>query len=315
MPDPNEVGSAKIVLEVDDSGVKGAINEAKEQVKQVGDEADTANRKGGRMFRSLGQGADSLAAKLGKMTGIVGAISAATVALGAAWKAVNDYVRDGAEIAGEYLSQFDSVGDAEGSLRAIGDRLNEVNAELARLESKPFSIFGRSRKQIEEEIAALRDAQLSISRQVRQQRKLEAQEAAQAFKEEAQRLADDIAYSFLPQELQIQRQAALQREAFIKAAEEAGVAIGSAEAKRALDAINKRAEIEIEALRKADEEKRQLEQEEQRRRIEAAKREAEAFAEQLREGLNGIFSADFTTRLDSIAQALKEGNNAVRRLK
>ena len=314
MAGPEEVAKAKVTIEGDISGLKDSVQEAVDETEKLGDASDRTSERGGSMFRRLGRGAEDVAAKLGKMTGIVSAITAATVALGAAWKAVNDYIRDGSELADEYLKTFDTVADAEGSLKAIGDRLVEVNAELERLEAKPFSIFGRSRKQIEEEIETLRKAQIQVSRQVRAQRERDAKDAAEAFKREAEAVAEDIIYSFLPDDLQIQRAANAQREAFIKAAKEAGVAIASEEVQNALRAIDQKRDIEIEAYREAQREKERIDAEAARKRIEQARREADAYADRLKERLDGIFGADSLSTLPGLEQALRDIDRNVGRL-
>jgi hypothetical protein len=315
MAGPEEIGKVKITVDADTSGVKAKLSGAKDEVKDFGREAESAGDKGSDAFRKVGDKAEGAVSKLSKMTGAVGAVVAAISGVVAAVKAVNDYLKDGSKLANEYLKQFDTVANAESSLDAIGKRLIEVNAELERIQAKPFTILGRSKKQIEEEIAALRDAQQSISRQVRAQRAQEARETAEAFKKEARKVANDIEESFLPGDLKTQRAAQRQKDALIAAAKEANVAIASDEVQNALRKIDQEAEILIEAYRQAEQEKIRTEQQESQRRIEMARNEADAYAERLREKISGIFGADFTTRLDNLTAAVRDGNNAIRRLK
>lgn len=315
MASPEEIAKAKITVEADISGVKPAISDAKKEVKGLGDEAETTGKRGSSALNKIGSGAESVASKLGKVTGAVGAVAGGVVAIGTAIKAVNTYLKDGAKLADEYLKQFNSVTDADAALKGINDRLIEVNAELERLQARPFSITGRSKRQIQEEIEALRSAQSSISRQVAAQRRQAARDSAEAFKEEAQRVARDIEESYLPGDLQIQRTAQRQKEALIKAAEEAGVAIASIEAQNALKRIDQQAEIQIEAYRRAEQEKVRLEQEESRRRIQMVQKEADAFADRLREQISGIFGDEFTTVFDQISSAGRDIADAIARNK
>jgi hypothetical protein len=315
MAGPEEIGKAKITVEADTSGVKASMAGAKKEVKDFGREADNAGDKGDKAFKKIGTGADAAVSKLSKMTGAIGAVVAAISGIVTAVQAVNEYLKDGAKLANEYLKQFDSVGNAEGSLEGIGKRLIEVNAELERLQARPFSIGGRRKVQIEQELAVLRDAQRSISQQVRAQRAQEAREAAQAFKDEAARVAQEIEDSFLPNDLRTQRAAQRVKDALIKASEEAGVAIASQETQRALQRIDEQANIQIQAYRRAEQEKIRLEREEEQRRVAMAKREAEAFAASLGQALDGVFGADFTTRLDTIAGAIERNTNGLGRLK
>lgn len=315
MAGPEEIAKAKITVEADVSGVKPAISDAKKEVKGLGDEAEKAGSKGSGALNKIGASAEGVASKLSKVTGAVGAIAAGAVAIGTAVKALNEYFKDGKKLAADYLKQFDSVQNAEAALEGISARLIEVNAELERLQAKPFSITGRNKRQIEQEIETLRNAQLSVSRQVKAQREKDARDAAEAFKEEARRVARDIEESYLPGDIQIQRAAQRQKDAFIKAAEEAGVAIANAEAQLALKRIDQQAEIQIEAYRRAEQEKIRLEQRESQRRIEMVEKEADAFANRLRDQIAGIFGDEFTTVFEQIAPAVRDVADSVARLK
>lgn len=73
----------------------------------------------------------------------------------------------------------------------------------------------------------------------------------------------------------------------------------------------KQNDAERERQRIADEAQRARDAESAARLISSAEQAAEAFSR----GLDGIFGADFTTRLDNLTAAVRDGNNAIRRLK
>jgi hypothetical protein len=75
--------------------------------------------------------------------------------------------------------------------------------------------------------------------------------------------------------------------------------------------LERQLEGERERQRVADEAQRARDAESAARQVEAAQRAAQSFAD----ALNGVFGADFTTRLDTIAGAIERNTNGLGRLK
>lgn len=319
MPSSDEIGKAKIVVEADVTGLKKDLKDAKSNVEDFGNEAESSSNKAADGLKGVGSAADSVAAKLSKVTGIIGAFAAAITGVVNAFNALKEYFRDGEELADEFKKGIDSIGNAEGALEKLNQKIIEVGAELNRLESSPLTIFGRNKEQIEEELEALRKTRLSISRQVKIQREREAKETADAFIEAAKKIQEQVEISLLPSEEQVRANAEIQKQQLIKAAEEARVEIDNAALQSALDAIDRKAKAEIEAERKVVAERERLENE----RIEKqAEREAKMLAAAIERELTGVFAAlttsfgtGFTTQLGAITGKIDEAVDELRKVK
>lgn len=319
MPSSDEIGKAKIVVEADVTGLKKDLKDAKSNVEDFGNEAESSSNKAADGLKGVGSAADSVAAKLSKVTGIIGAFAAAITGVVNAFNALKEYFRDGEELADEFKKGIDSIGNAEGALEKLNQKIIEVGAELNRLESSPLTIFGRNKEQIEEELEALRKTRLSISRQVKIQREREAKETADAFIEAAKKIQEQVEISLLPSEEQVRANAEIQKQQLIKAAEEARVEIDNAALQSALDAIDRKAKAEIEAERKVVAERERLENE---RIQKQAEREAKALAAALERELAGVFASlttsfgtGFTTQLGAITGKIDEAVDELRKVK
>lgn len=317
-----KVSGAKIEIEADIDPLKKGVGEARKEVNTLGADGDKAGRKLSGGMAKAGKGADNLAASLGKVTGIIGAVVAAVAAVGAAWKAVNDYIRDGKKLANEFLKELDTVADASGSLEQINKRMIQVGAELEKKNAGGIgALTGRKRAQIEAEYEALGKRQLAISRQVRQQMRNEERKEREAgladLKQQLATINEDAAMALLPDADQLEIMAAVQASALKKAAIKAGIEADDEAFVRAIKNIEERAGKEAEKMREIEAEKSRLEaqriEENAQKQIEAAVKAAEAFGEAAASSLFGSTS-DFTTRLDTILGEIQSiGRNQGRR--
>jgi len=129
------------------------------------------------------------------------------------------------------------------------------------------------------------------------------------------KIAEGLSISLLPEDEQIRANAELQIEQLKRIAKEGGIDSDDFILRAAITAVEEIREKNLEAIREQerikDEAQRARDAESAAKQIESAQRAAEAFAR----GLDGIFGADFTTRLDNLTAAVRDGNNAIRRLK
>lgn len=122
------------------------------------------------------------------------------------------------------------------------------------------------------------------------------------------------------QEDRIRRQAEIQKNALIRAAREAGIAIEDVLLQSNLATIDEIARRQTDALRKANQEalaERERREKEANDRIAKAQREAiEREFRGLAQSLNGIFGGDgFTTKLDQVIAEVRRASHEIRGLK
>ena len=224
----------------------------------------------------------------------------------------------------------------------LQERLKEANKELEdaqRLLKFEGSIAG------EETIQRVADAQAEVNRLTQEGNDLlktyadNRERAARVAEEEAEReaeraraeeesikkraasleslgkIAEGLSISLLPEDEQIRANAELQIKELERIAKEGGIDSDDFILRAAITAVEEIREKNLEAIREQerikDEAQRARDAESAAKQIESAQRAAEAFAR----GLDGIFGADFTTRLDNLTAAVRDGNNAIRRLK
>lgn len=309
----NKIGEASIEVSVDNAKLKQGVQEAKDEVKSIGTEADKTGGKVSGSFRKMGKGADGLAASLGKVVGILGAVVAAVAAVGKAWQAVNDYMRSGKKLAQEFASELDTVSDTSGSILKINERLLNVGLELEKKQRGGFgALGGRNKAQIQAELDELTKMQVSASRQRRQQIKTEdrkeREDANREMVKQIETINAESALSLLPDDAQIEIRAAVQATALKKAAIKAGVDVDDEALQRAIKNIEDIAMKEADEMRKLEAEKKRLEleriEEAAQKQIDASTRAADAFGERAGQALFGSSGA-FTTRLDTILSEIQ----------
>jgi CxxC motif-containing protein len=314
MASKNEIAEASVGINADISGLKEGVQEAKTEVETLGNEGEAAGSKTEGAMRGAADGTEDLAASLGKAAGIAGALVAAVSSVAKAYEAISDYVKSGETIADLFLVNQDSVNSTQQVLDNINKKIQEVGSELAKKEEGGLSsLAGRLKSQIEQELEALRDSQLSISRQLKQQReaalKEELENAKQTVKSQIDILNEEFEIGILPDEDQINIRAVAARKALTKAAIDAGIEYGDANLKLALENISKEAQARID---KNKEVVRLKHEDELKRTEELANKQAKAFADAMKRELSGIAdslfgsTSDFTTRLDTIVSDLKE---------
>ena len=319
-------GIARWLFDADTSKLKQGADEAKEAVKEVGDEAERTESRGSQAFGKLGEniegrteGLRKFAGALGAVVGIAAGVAGALTAVVSAVKAINDYTKDGAKLFNEWAKGLDTVGDTEGALKQVQDRIAEVSMELEAKEAGGLgSLMGRQREQIAEELDELRQLNIRLSRQVRAQRnkdnkdtveeaKETAKQVADAFIEQQIRAEEDAEIQFLPEEEQIKERARLMRDRFREAAIEAGVDLNESVVQARLAQIDREEERKLEALQErirleneAAEERIRMETE---AKIKAAQEAAEAFAKQLSTSTDNL-----TMQLGTIIKGIRDIN-------
>lgn len=298
MPDPSEVGKAKIIVEADTSGVKASLRDAKNETEKLGAASDKSAAKISKNAKKSTSSINAMGSSLTKVqevfskliipvalvTGITTLIKKITEVREEAAKfrkelqAVSDISYD--KLRGILVSeQFDELGQSIAALEE--QRRAEVNKTLEAFEAKSQSTINALRSGVKDLIGL----DLGFDRE----------EAAAATEAAIERINSNYASliekqkeAFKEQEQEQERLAAIEAQK-----------VADAEAEKTA-ALQKRLQIEAQAAaqRNAD-------------MILAAEQAAEAFAEKF----DQVIGADFTTRLDSIAAALTRGNNAIGRLK
>jgi hypothetical protein len=298
MPDPSEVGKAKIIVEADTSGVKASLRDAKNETEKLGAASDKSAAKISKNAKKSTSSINAMGSSLTKVqevfskliipvalvTGITTLIKKITEVREEAAKfrkelqAVSDISYD--KLRGILVSeQFDELGQSIAALEE--QRRAEVNKTLEAFEAKSQSTINALRSGVKDLIGL----DLGFDRE----------EAAAATEAAIERINSNYASliekqkkAFKEQEQEQDRLAAIEAQK-----------VADAEAEKTA-ALQKRLQIEAQAAaqRNAD-------------MILAAEQAAEAFAEKF----DQVIGADFTTRLDSIAAALTRGNNAIGRLK
>ena len=133
--------------------------------------------------------------------------------------------------------------------------------------------------------------------------------------ESLEKIAEGLSISLLEEDEQIIANAELQIKELKRIAKEGGIDSDDFILRAAITAVEEIREKNLETVREQerikDDAQRARDAESAAKQIESAQRAAEAFAR----GLDGIFGADFTTRLDNLTAAVRDGNNAIRRLK
>lgn len=298
MPDPSEVGKAKIIVEADTSGVKASLQDAKNETEKLGAASDKSAAKISKNAKKSTSSINAMGSSLTKVqevfskliipvalvTGITTLIKKITEVREEAAKfrkelqAVSDISYD--KLRGILVSdQFDELGQSIAALEE--QRRAEVNKTLEAFEAKSQSTINALRSGVKDLIGL----DLGFDRE-------EAAAATEAAIERINRnyasLIEKQKEAFKEQEQEQERLAAIEAQK-----------VADAEAEKTA-ALQKRLQIEAQAAaqRNAD-------------MIIAAEQAAEAFADKF----DQVFGADFTTRLDSIAAALTRGNNAIGRLK
>lgn len=330
MPDPNEVGRAKITVEVDASGVKKSVDDAKKSVNEVGNAAERTSGKFGAAFGKMGTAIESstegvrkfagaLSSSVGVLTGTIGAVTGLVGVLALLSKAqknaadeqlnLNRAVRSFEDNLEDFqTTSFQSAKEIDRAFSALADQITDLDEKIGRSEGDKYF------KQLQESV----DGAYERLKLLQEQEYFEqvSRDAADArgriieLNESLSELLQQQQLRLLPERERIAAEAAALKDEIAKQFE--GV-IGFDEIalRKALDNVDELARRQLEKIA----EQERLKDEAQAKREAQAEAAAQRQVDILREGLNGIFSADFTTRLDSIAQALKEGNNAVRRLK
>lgn len=333
MPDQNEVGRAKIVVDVDASGVQQAVDDAKQSVEEMGDAAESTGSRVDGAFGRVGTKIEESTAGARKFTGAISGAIGAVTGLVSAFTILSTLIGALIALFSRKAERVEVLKESYESLRqeisdySVDPLLDEyekferaANRQIDILleEGKLLDIGAESLRKQAEEAANLRREldKKSTSDETRTRRQAEELELIRKRGEIIRQINESTELQeieLLPTEERIRAEAERKKDA-IRDAFSAFIPDEEAISK-AFDAIDratqKQIDAEIERQRIADEAQSRREAEADRRSRERAQREVDI----LREGLNGIFSADFTTRLDSIAQALKEGNNAVRRLK
>jgi len=298
MPDPSEVGKAKIIVEADTSGVKASLQDAKNETEKLGAASDKSAAKISKNAKKSTSSINAMGSSLTKVqevfskliipvalvTGIttlikkIAEVGEEVAKFRKELQAVSDISYD--KLRGILVSeQFDELGQSIAALEE--QRRAEVNKTLEAFEAKSQSTINALRSGVKDLIGL----DLGFDRE----------EAAAATEAAIERINSNYASliekqkkAFKEQEQEQDRLAAIEAQK-----------VADAEAEKTA-ALQKRLQIEAQAAaqRNAD-------------MILAAEQAAEAFAEKF----DQVIGADFTTRLDSIAAALTRGNNAIGRLK
>lgn len=156
------LGKAVVEIDADVSGAKQGLKEVRTDFDQT---ATSVGKSAGKIEGSIGgvsgaarRAGSSVVAftsKLAMMAGVITLVVATITSLIVAFKAVRQHMRDGAKDAEEFIDSLDTK-DAVSSLERLRDKIAEVESELGAKDIGGFlSIFGRRRKQIEEELEEL----------------------------------------------------------------------------------------------------------------------------------------------------------------
>jgi hypothetical protein len=286
--------------------LKEGISDAKREVESLGDAGEDAGKKASGGFKEM----------FGSMTRIVsiaGSVAAAISSIASAVKALNEYFRDGKELANDFLSGIGRDNNPEAALEAVQKRLIEVNAELERLNANPSTIFGRNRDQIEEELEQLLRANASIGARIRAQRLQQGREEVEGLKSAIRDLNAEAQVNLLPEDDQIIARANLQIRSI---RELLGDALGrdselDALFKAYVEFIQKKKNVDLEELR-----------EREKREAEANARVAKKYGDDLKKAfddaaaslrtITGSGLGDFTSMvnaLNNVERAVREAGN------
>lgn len=146
MADPNEIAKAKVTIEGDISGLKGAVQDAKKAVKDVGDEADKAGSRVDASFSKAGEKIEestkgvrkfvgalsSVAGVATGLIGVVGLLAGAFAGLSAILKRINGGDEEG-------------IGKTRANLQGLFDDVSGANVS-----AKMFPVFLQLQEDIEE---------------------------------------------------------------------------------------------------------------------------------------------------------------------
>ena len=270
-----------------------------------------------------------IATQFGAAAGKAGLALAAVTGVVKAYNAVADYVRSGETIATLFSLEQEGK-DPKAKLDAFNQKLIEVGAELNKINSSPLNPLGRSKKQIIEELEALRKQQLSLSQQIKAQRIADAKEVAaeekrlasekdnsdlanaDAFRQRLFETARDARISMLPNVAQVSAMTDVVKGDLVRAATAMGIAYKDEVLQATLEAIEAQAVAEIARIREQerlkDEAQSKRDKESAERQIEAARKMGEAFANEL----NGSTS-NMTTMLSTIVTEIRENTSAMSR--
>lgn len=223
-----------------------------------------------------------------------------------------DNLAEGAKTVGQALANASTSGAAfldEFAEPAKRAQIKGLREELAKLLAQRQKHV-RANKEEEEAESGYGDEA------VERYRKL--QEAQGKFLDQLKQQNQLDSINLLPEDKlreQIRETADFMEEQFMRAAEAVGLDIDDEAVRKRIGIIRTEEQIRLAALDERIEKERKADQE---RETEKDRRSQERIAreiEQLSRGLDGIFNAEFTTRLDSLVQVLREGNNAIGRLK
>jgi hypothetical protein len=298
MADPNEVGTVKIGVEADTSGLKASLQDAKNEAEKLGDASDKASAKIDKNVKKSAKNVEKFGAGLSKLQEAFSKLIIPVALIGGITSLITKMI-DLRKEAEKFREKLDEISDI--SARRLEDALitqnfDELGREIAKLEQmrrdevdKTNDIFAeKTRSTLNALRSGLKDItgiDLGFDRE-------DAAEAAKEAEDRINRNYDGLIKS-VKDTYEAQRK---EQERIIKE-EEATKAARQAEE---LAALEKR--LRIEAAAAAERNAAQ---------IAAAEQSAQAFADKF----DQVFGADFTTRLDTIAAALNRGNNAIGRLK
>jgi len=292
----------------------GSINAVFGKVGETLEKSTSGVRK---FVGSLSSTVGVVTGMVGAVTGLIGVLSLLKRSQDAAAEAAKKQSRATNDLIDQLNDYRDAVvtstKESEEAFRSVVKAIDAQNDVVER--SRLDALFLTAK-----EIKAEKDleAQIAQTQAVYEERSRVEQEARAKQIEGTNRLNELLEaqrISLLPDDEQLQAQAERQKKIILDTFGGLGVVIDDdliAEALRNIDRITeKQLEAEREKQRIADEAQRARDAESAAKQIESAQRAAEAFAR----GLDGIFGADFTTRLDNLTAAVRDGNNAIRRLK
>jgi hypothetical protein len=333
MPTEETLGKLKYVIEADSSGVKKAVSESSGEFEKLADTSEKSGERVGGALESVGQKMEDSTAGLRKLSGAVSssvgiftALTGAVTGLAGVLlllknrqDAARESARQQTKAYGDLFravqefesTTFETAKAAEDAYQGI---LESIDAQNKVVEQSRLNALAATAKQIESEKILEGRFRETTAAMTDRNTVLDAQrDIYEKIANDVEKLIQDQNISLLPDDEQLKAQAERQKRILIETFGGVGLPDGLLdEALQNIDRIAERQRAqEQERQRIADEAQARREDEADRRSADRIQRETEAITS----ALNSITSSDFVTRLDSIAQAIKDGNRNIQRLK
>lgn len=174
--------------------------------------------------------------------------------------------------------------------------------------------------QLEDELAEKRVQRADLLDKLGSDKKAES-EAQESLKnqtaslEAIKKIADSISIQLLPDDQRIEETAKRQIEQIQALAKEAGIDLEDFYVRAAITGIEEKSRRELELLESIENKRIQQEKDAIQRRIAQEQQAADAYANRLREQLDGIFNSDFVGTFTGLEQALRDISRNTGRLK